>query len=496
MQFNATLRKSAELIIGMTAIITLILAGCGGSGGSSGSVATTSASIVPFKGSFSSGIVSIKDANGNAVTIISGGTLNASGVADVTFNANVSYPLTVEITGSYYNEVTQTTETSTIPLRSLITSGSSTVPVNIVTELAVADLLNRIGTVSTNSPITPVSAVAALNVAGSMLGIPASAVPAFNPSTHKISDANTLRLAALGVVANSESGATLLGKVVSLADRLAKLNSSSAPTSIVNQANYNMALTAMTSGASSVMEAGAIAPAASTISTSSYSLLYASAVAAAQESFKYPRPTIGWSVSPTPSIYSWVMQICYGSNQCTPLGGVILMDVNPSDTTTVTGTANGIAFDGLTSDELQQIINNGTVALNDIIGNLWKGTTVPGSAVIESVFNTALASATSVPDLMDRIKSGFTAAGYPAAAGATIDNTTVATNCISQPYAGGANDPQVDTLCKTAQFDACVHAATGSTATDIDGRAQCTTLSGILQSTASSWSCQYCPYPY
>jgi len=70
--------------------------------------------------------------------------------------------------------------------------------VTIVTEIAVADLQNRLGTFSSSHPITTTTAVAALNTAGTALGIPASTVPVFDPATHKTSDANTLTSGCLG----------------------------------------------------------------------------------------------------------------------------------------------------------------------------------------------------------------------------------------------------------------------------------------------------------
>lgn len=215
------------------------------------------------------------------------------------------------------------------------------------------------------------------------------------------------------------------------------------------------------------------------------------------------RPSISWEVSVTPAIYTYVMQLCYGSNQCTALGGTVLMDVNPNDTTFVSGTANGINYGDLTRDELQAAIDAGTAELNTLIANLWTGTTTPNSTVMESVLNTALANATDVADLKSRVISGFTAAGFPAVAGTTATTggsstggTGDASACASEPYLGGDNNPQVDYYCQIAQFDACYHNATGQTTYDADGRNQCTVLDGLLQSTGSTWSCRYCPYPY
>jgi hypothetical protein len=237
--------------------------------------ASTSATVAPFKGPFSSGTVTLKDANGNLVTLLSGGTINASCVAPVSYSANVTYPLIIEVTGSYYNEVTGLAETTTVPLRGIITSATtvlanSTVPVTLVTETAVADLQNRLVAFSPTTPVTTTSAVAALNTAGTLLGIPASTVAVFDPVTHLTSDANTLRLAALAVVANAQTGATLTDKAKALAIKLAQLGVN-APTTVITQAAYDSALLSVTTGALSLLPAGSVAPTSAIISTVSYS---------------------------------------------------------------------------------------------------------------------------------------------------------------------------------------------------------------------------------
>ncbi len=291
MQLRPTLRKATELGIGLTVIATLILAGCGGgtsaSGGGGAAAAMTTANVTPFKGPFYSGAaVSLKDANGNPISLISGGTSNASGVASVTYSSNVTYPLIVEVTGNYYNENTGLAETASVPLRGLINNAgaAANVPVTIVTETAVADLQARLGGFAAAHPIRAASAVAALSVAGTMLGVPASAVPAFT-APNQTSDANTLRLAAWAVVANSQAtGTTLADKVKALANSFATMNPASAPTAVISQATFDAALTSMTSGASSVMAAGTSVPTPPIIPIANYGALYASAVAAANSS--------------------------------------------------------------------------------------------------------------------------------------------------------------------------------------------------------------------
>ena len=273
MQLSITLRKVTELCIAISAITVLLLTGCGGGG--IGSVASggggMSVTITPFKGPFSSGRVILKDANGALVTILSGETINASGVANITFDSNVTYPLVVEVTGNYYNEITGLVESAVVPLRGLITSpgligSGSAVPVTIITETAVADLQNRLGIFSAGSSISAASAVVAMQNAGYMFGISASAVPVFDPVTNESSDPDTLRLAALAVFAGNQiSGTTLAEKVKGLAHKMATLNPASAPTDIINQTDFDNALTVVTSGRLRMMAAGTTSPTSSNI---------------------------------------------------------------------------------------------------------------------------------------------------------------------------------------------------------------------------------------
>jgi len=281
MNAKLNLRKAAELGIGLVAITALVLAGCGGGGGGGSSnqvvnppvdpvVPTAAVRITPFKGPFTQGsTVTLKDANGNPVTLITGGTIGADGVANMTISTTVTYPLLVEVSGTYFNELTGQPETASEPLRSLITdvTAASNVPVTIVTETAVADLQNSIGggNFSSANPIRAASAVAALDLAGSNLGIPAAAIPVFNHATNQTSDDNTIRLAALAVVANSQGTGTLANKVKTLAHNMATLNAASSPADVVSQAAFDAAISNMTSGASSVAAAGVTPPAAPTI---------------------------------------------------------------------------------------------------------------------------------------------------------------------------------------------------------------------------------------
>lgn len=263
MQLSPILRKATELGIGFTAIATLILAGCGGGGGSSGggnsSVSSVTTTITPFKGMFTSGTVSLKDVNGNLVTPVSGGSINPNGTALVTYPANVAYPLTVEVTGTFLDETSGVGATGTIsadaPLRGLIPAvadaqAASGVPVTVLTEFA--------RTMLPSSGFSAASAVAAITDAASgVIGVAsysqAMLPPVFN-AQGQTSDQVTLKLAALAHVINQQgSGANLSAKLQNIATQLA---AGSAVNAVIPQTAFNNALGVVNGGASSLLPVG------------------------------------------------------------------------------------------------------------------------------------------------------------------------------------------------------------------------------------------------
>lgn len=267
MQLHRALRKATELGIGLTAIATLILAGCGGGGSSATSTASTvsavTTSVTPYKGRFTDGAVTLKDANGNTITLLNGsGSINASGVATVSYNGTgVAYPLTVEVTGTYIDETTgaSTVLGASAPLTGIIAAASdavaaSGVPVTAVTHMARQSFAGY--------NFTPASAVAAITaVASNVLGITSYAdamkPPVFNVQG-QTSDPLTIKLTALAdAIAQQGTGATLHAKLHDIAGKLA---AGSAVNAVINQTAFQNALSAYNGGASSVLPAGATAP--------------------------------------------------------------------------------------------------------------------------------------------------------------------------------------------------------------------------------------------
>src|SRR5512146_299925 len=211
--------------------IAFTLAGCGGGGGggggggaNSGTSNLTTTTVTPFKGKFINGTVSLADANGSAVPLANNtGAINTSGVASITYGANVLYPLTVSVNGTYLNEITGAQSTTTVPLMGLIPdapTAASGVPVTAITDIAVSQLLQQASGVALTSPFA-VAAIA--GAANSVLGqtyAQAMTPPVFD-SQGKSADPATLQLAALSVVADTRgTGTELTAKLSSLAQSL------------------------------------------------------------------------------------------------------------------------------------------------------------------------------------------------------------------------------------------------------------------------------------
>lgn len=261
MRFSFPLRKTTELGVALTAIATLILAGCGGSANNN-STSTTTTTVTPYKGVFTNGSVVLKDANGNVVSLISGGSINASGVASVTYPSNVAYPLTIEVSGTFLDETSGVGATGTIsagaPLRGLIPAvadaqAASGVPVTVVTELA--------RTMLPASGFSAASAVAAITgAASSVLGSTygeAMTAPVFN-AQGQTSNITTLKLTALAHVINQQgAGANLPARLQNISSQLA---AGSAVNAVIPQTAFNNALGAINGGASSVLPVGATPP--------------------------------------------------------------------------------------------------------------------------------------------------------------------------------------------------------------------------------------------
>ena len=235
MRIKRDIRKIAELGIGIVAITTLVLAGCGGGGGgsasssgggagggSSGNTTTgsnscsaSSSTCVPLTvtaslGQFQDGAtIKVKDASGNVLDA----RLVASGVAVLYPQSNATvptYPLLIEagVTGDkYFDEKSGNTlsvsSTSTGAIRALVPVVASSVGVTTLTEIAAGSLLTASGVPVAG--ITPASAVGANVAVAQMFGIAnvltpptlVNSVAQVNALTNSSADAYSVILAAL-----------------------------------------------------------------------------------------------------------------------------------------------------------------------------------------------------------------------------------------------------------------------------------------------------------
>lgn len=148
MNIKRNLRKAAEFGIGLVAITTILLAGCGGgSGGSSNQVAATTAiRVTPMKGKFSSGSTVIIKRASDGVQVATG-TTNATGVATINVPTSATGPFLIEVGAvgdSYFDESTglnATIAAGGTGLRALIPDSSANdVGVTALTEMAVGQI--------------------------------------------------------------------------------------------------------------------------------------------------------------------------------------------------------------------------------------------------------------------------------------------------------------------------------------------------------------------
>lgn len=173
---------------------------------------------------------------------------------------------------------------------------------------------------------------------------------------------------------------------------------------------------------------------------------------------------------------------------------------------TLSGCGNGGSSGGSSGGSYQAAYDTcyiGTPALySSTYCNAYANAIVGGSTPAQANIAGAAAAGSNVGNVgtgqpISSVGTPYTGGtgGTTGGTGGTTSGTGNAASCANQTYMGAANDPQVDTFCQLAQFDACLHRA-GYNQYDAEGRAACSTLTSLLQSTGSSWRCQYCPYPF
>lgn len=205
------------------------------------------------------------------------------------------------------------------------------------------------------------------------------------------------------------------------------------------------------------------------------------------------RPLLQWEVSVTPALYSYVLQLCYGStNNCEGLGDRITRDVNLSDRITTSGFADGIRWSANAPVQLSAL-SELMSGLNAALNSAWSGATTPSARVVSSVLNTALANGTSPADVGNRATAGFARAGFGGSGGTTSgtggtsgSGTATGGSCGMANYAGPQDDPQTWTICASAYSYSCNGDATNAART-------CSYLTGVLAAYGSrQTAAQYC----
>jgi hypothetical protein len=261
---NAGERQLSGKTLCAMLVASALLFGCGGGGGGGATsdngppvAKTLTIAVTPFKGAFTGGTVTVEDANRQPVNLLSGsGTFNGA-VASIIVADSVVFPLTISVTGTYFNEVTGGPTTTVTALRSMVPDAASAatgVPVTALTEIAASVVLAQVPTGTAVSAALVKSTLG--NVANGLLGLSyqqAWALPVFD-AQGKTSDPQTLQIAALAIAANAQGGGLdLVANIKTMAQSVA---AGGVTWEGISQAAYDAALASANGGAGSLLPAG------------------------------------------------------------------------------------------------------------------------------------------------------------------------------------------------------------------------------------------------
>lgn len=199
--------------------------------------------------------------------------------------------------------------------------------------------------------------------------------------------------------------------------------------------------------------------------------------------------------------WEYQAQLCYVGSSCFSVGQPV--GYSPQD----------LLADPTIAADAQNAVTQTLTELNKVLSALRNGAVYPPESVIRSAISGGIdagIAAQSVSAGVQATVNNFAAAGYAVPGGTTptIGADAVTTpaqiaaaqactedaayqNPTSSPY-----DPQLDSNCRLAQVNACIHRDTGITAYDPQGRAACSIVQSLTNTLGGSWSCNYCPYPY
>lgn len=145
----------------------------------------------------------------------------------------------------------------------------------------------------------------------------------------------------------------------------------------------------------------------------------------------------------------------------------------------------------------------------ELLSSLAKADKSPSRDAFEQALKAGIKaglSAESVDTALSAVTASLAGAGYSVPAGSgsaplsTPEQIAAAQSCTDaseyQNPTATPFDPQLDSNCRIAQFDACLRRKTGLTTFDKEGRAACSIVSDMIRNLTGTWRCNYCPYPY
>lgn len=553
-------QKKMGLILCLGAVIlAMTAAGCGGGGGggsSGGNTAVTppAPAVTPVvSGIVSAGLVSKADVkiydattftDATTSTPIATTTTGDDGSYSVTLPASFAKPILIRVTGkadgstSVKDEMFGATPvTSTFALESVVSasevaavSGKVTVHVTAYTQAMATYVSNKLGQSDVDTAIS-----SARSLVGSKLtnnADPLTTLPTKPQMLALLAAASNIAKAAKSTTTtdpyncavkatNADKISCTLKTVAGILQPLTKAASStSAATLNVNHAsalnnaaqNLDVATVAQNTGADTAALTSAKAEAI-TATTATKDAAVATSPSEVLPFLAVPdlwvRAEMAGSLTiltgPKAGTYQgwrYIPMLCFVGTNCTSLD--ITVSVTPEEQ----------ADDPNALKDARQAVSSALDGVNGILRGIRnKGAPYPSIDTIKSVLTSAIKTglaANSVSAGVDAAQAGFASAGFGATSAASSGGATTGAatpeqiaaaqactesssyqNPDSKPY-----DPQLDSNCRLAQVNACIHKGTGIAEYDPQGRAACKIVNTLIQSLTGTWSCKYCPYPY
>lgn len=540
-------RTRSPLNIALLALLTaLTIAACGGGGGGGASGPSGPPAV---SGSVAAGLIANADVKVYDATTYTGAatstpvvttTTNTSGAYTATLPAGFSKPVLIRVTGKADGTTTTQDEiygptplTSAFVLEavvpaSAITGGTVTAHVTAYTNAMAAFVANKLGQPDIDAAIAYARAQVTATLTAS--SDPLTTTPTSPRMTTLLAAASNISKATpsipatdpLGCATRTTAADKISCGVQTVAGALQPL-AQSAPLSGSPTLNYNPvnALKASAQALDVTLVAtntGLASPDLASQKTSISTALAGTRDTTLSSSsdvppfLKVPDLWIEWIQNgrliilsgPDAGTYvGWLFQaqLCYVGSNCFSVGKPV--GYTPQD----------LLDDPAVAADAQNAVTQTLTELNKVLSALRNAAIYPPESVIKSAISAGIdagIAAQSVSTGVQTTVSTFAAAGYAVPGGTT---PTTGANAVTTPAqiaaaqactqdaayqnpASNPYDPQLDSNCRLAQVNACIHRDTGITAYDAQGRAACSIVQGIIGSTSGSWTCGYCPYPY